>query len=90
MARGSNKYRSIVIVFMGKKPKLSQTSPPKMSQVLGFLQIQVCMMIFFQEFYSADSESQKTFKTLELNRDMPEETFITEIINDMISYIQKW
>ena len=43
----------------------------------------------FQEFDSADSESQKTFKTLELKRDMPEETFITEIIDDMISYIQK-
>ena len=43
----------------------------------------------FQEFYSAFSESQKTFKTLELKGDVPEETFITEIIDGMISYIDK-
>ena len=44
----------------------------------------------FQEFYTADNESQKIFKTFELKWDMPEETFITEIIYDMISYIQEW
>ena len=44
----------------------------------------------FQEFYTTDSDSQKIFKTFELKGDMPEETFITEIIDDMISYIQEW
>ena len=43
----------------------------------------------FQEFYSASIESQKTFKILELKGDMSEEAFITEIIDGMISYINK-
>ena len=40
----------------------------------------------FQEFYTADSDSQKIFKTFELKGDVPEETFITEIIDDMMLY----
>ena len=48
----------------------------------------LCVVIFFQEFYSTYSEPLKTFKTLELKGDMPEET-ITQIIDDMLSYVQE-
>ena len=56
-----------------------------MSQVL----VTYMYDFFFQEFFSTFSEPEKTFKTLELKGDVPEEAFITEIIDDMISYIEK-
>ena len=74
--------------FHGEIPELSlsQNTPLKVSQALGLLQI--CMCDTFQEFYSAFSESQKSFKTLELKMDVPEETFITEIIDDRETVIR--
>ena len=71
---------------------MSQTSPPKKLNVSSFRFLtDTCMYDdIFQEFYTADNESQKIFKTFELKGDMPGETFITEIIDDMISYIQEW
>ena len=63
---------------------ITKYSPKSVSRSV----IDMCDDIF-QELYSAYSESQKTFKTLELKGDMSEETFITEIIDDMLSYVQK-
>ena len=56
---------------------------------LTFFVTDICDDIF-QEFYLVYSEPPKTFKTFELKVDMPKETFITEIIDNMLSYVQKW
>ena len=76
---------------MGENQIVTNFSPQNLNVSSFRFLTDTCMYDdIFQEFYTADSDSQKIFKTFELKGDMPEETFITEIIDDMISYIQEW